>query len=98
MRYDVDVNGTRRHVTVERRDGSLVVVVGERMWRAEAAQAGSGTLSLLMEAIIEHARLKAEHYVLRVRLAWSAASAAPALSKRMRLWLPAIPSPVNSPC
>lgn len=48
MRYDIEVNGRLRQVTVEPRDGAFVVTLDERTWVVDAAQVGTHTLSLLM--------------------------------------------------
>ncbi len=51
MQYDVAVNGTLKQVTVVRRDGYLVVSLGERQWVVDAAQVEGHTLSLLLEDV-----------------------------------------------
>ena len=50
MRYDIEVNGRLRQVTVEPRDGAFVVTLDERTWVVDATQVGTHTLSLLMAA------------------------------------------------
>lgn len=50
MRYDIEVNGRLRQVTVEQRDGQFVVTLDAHTWRIDAAQVGTHTLSLLMAA------------------------------------------------
>jgi biotin carboxyl carrier protein len=49
VRYDIEVNGKRRPVTVDRKDGRTIVSSGGRTWIVDAAHAGSQTLSLLVE-------------------------------------------------
>ena len=50
MRYEVEVNGRRRQVTVHRLDGRFVVQVDGRAWTVDAARIDGQTLSLLMRA------------------------------------------------
>lgn len=49
MRYDVEVNGQLRQVTVHRRDGAFVVSTGGSEWTIDAAQVGGHVLSLLIQ-------------------------------------------------
>jgi biotin carboxyl carrier protein len=51
VRYDIEVNGKRRQVTVDRKDSQLTVSSGGRTWIVDAAHAGSHTLSLLVEQV-----------------------------------------------
>lgn len=49
MRYDIEVNGQARQVTVVPQDGRFVVTLGEHRWVIDAAQVAGHTLSLLVE-------------------------------------------------
>jgi biotin carboxyl carrier protein len=49
VRYDVEVNGQRRDVTVHRADGRFTVQVGDRHWSIDAARIDQLTLSLLLD-------------------------------------------------
>jgi biotin carboxyl carrier protein len=49
VRYDIDVNGHRREVTVHRTDGRFTVRVGDRSWQVDAARIDQHTLSLLLQ-------------------------------------------------
>ncbi len=51
MRYDIEVNGRRRPVTVERRNGRLVVTTDAGTWAVDAAHAGSSVMSLLVRDV-----------------------------------------------
>jgi biotin carboxyl carrier protein len=48
VRYDVEVNGQHREVTVRRSDGRLTVSIGDRSWEVDAARIDQHTLSLLL--------------------------------------------------
>ena len=48
VRYDIEVNGRLRQVTVEQVDGQFLVTLDARTWRIDATQVGTHTLSLLM--------------------------------------------------
>jgi biotin carboxyl carrier protein len=48
VRYDVEVNGQRREVTVQRSDGRFTVNIGDRSWEVDAARIDQHTLSLLL--------------------------------------------------
>jgi biotin carboxyl carrier protein len=50
VRYDIDVNGHAREVTVHRTDGQFIVHVGDRSWEVDAARIDQHTLSLLVRA------------------------------------------------
>jgi biotin carboxyl carrier protein len=49
VRYDVDVNGEVRQVTVVRRDGAFVVSTGHAEWVVDAEHVGGHMLSLLIQ-------------------------------------------------
>jgi biotin carboxyl carrier protein len=49
MRYDVEVNGRRRRVAVNRQDGRLVVDVDGRAWTVDAVRVGPHGISLLVQ-------------------------------------------------
>jgi biotin carboxyl carrier protein len=49
VRYDIDVNGRRREVTVHRTDGRFTVIVGDRSWDVDAARVDLHTWSLLVQ-------------------------------------------------
>jgi biotin carboxyl carrier protein len=49
VRYDVEVNGKRRQVTVERRDGRVFVTTADRSFEVDLASAGTNTWSLLSQ-------------------------------------------------
>jgi biotin carboxyl carrier protein len=49
VRYDVEVNGQRREVTVHRTDGRFTVSLGDRSWEVDAARIDQHTLSLLVQ-------------------------------------------------
>jgi pyruvate carboxylase subunit B len=49
VRYDVEVNGKRRQVTVERHDGRVLVTTAGRSFVVDLASAGAYTLSLLRQ-------------------------------------------------
>jgi biotin carboxyl carrier protein len=49
VRYEVEVNGRARQVSVTRRNGWYVVGMGEREWLVDAAHVDTHTLSLLVQ-------------------------------------------------
>jgi biotin carboxyl carrier protein len=51
VKYDVEVNGKRRQLTVERRDGRVCVASGDRSWIVDLVPAGANTLSLVMQQV-----------------------------------------------
>jgi biotin carboxyl carrier protein len=51
VRYDVQVNGRRRQVTVARHNGQLAVELDGREWAVDAAVIGAHTLSILAERV-----------------------------------------------
>lgn len=58
MRYDLEVNGETRQITVTRHDGRFVVALGEQQWIVDAVDVAGHTLSLLVEnggpAVVSH--------------------------------------------
>ena len=49
MRYEIEVNGQARQLTVVPQDGRFVVTLGDDRWVVDAAQVAGHTLSLLVE-------------------------------------------------
>jgi biotin carboxyl carrier protein len=49
MRYDVEVNGQRRRVAVNRQNGRLVVDIDGRSWTVDAVRVGAHGISLLVQ-------------------------------------------------
>jgi biotin carboxyl carrier protein len=55
VRYEIDVNGRLRQVTVHRADGRFVVAIDGRQWKVDAARVDDHTWSLLVD---QEVRLK----------------------------------------